>query len=319
MLPLVMENFLLYLEGEKRDIKTIQAYRTNLECFVKNVLNDDKNVDNSIYDSLTVEDLMDWLEKIKEDRVNRGLSEPSASTLNQRISTIKKFYNYLCGIRLAKTNIAQGISQIKNNEIHQTVVLEEREVVSLVNKAKEKTYEFDKGFKRYVAFRDEMIINLFLCTGLRISELSSINMNDINLVTRELKVVGKRNKKRVVAIPKSKMLMLENYIRLRNELKSSSLDDALFLSRQKGENGYRLGNNQIRNIVVELAKESDVKKITPHSLRHTGATLQIKNGADLIDVSKWLGHSSLAITEQIYVHQTNTSAHKVAELFDGMF
>ena len=312
MLPAIMENFLLYLEGENKNEKTINSYRTNLKSFVEGVFNGEEPK-NEAYDKLTVDDLMNWVEKLREE------NNLSASTLNQRIATIKKFYSYLVGIRAASNNVAQNVGVIKSNELYQRAVLTEGEVVTLVSTANKRTQECSKGYARYSAYRDEMIINLFLCTGLRIEELSNIDLEDINFETRELKILGKRGKRRVVVIPNSKMEMLHNYIEIRNSLKNSSLDDALFLSRQRSENGYRLSTDQIRIVVIKIAKQAGVKTITPHSLRHTGATLQIKKGADIMDVSKWLGHSTVAITEKIYVHQTNMSACRVADIFDGMF
>lgn len=312
MLPMVMENFLLYLEGENKNSKTISSYRVNLKSFLNGVF-DGKDPKNEDYNKLTVNDLMNWINDL---RIKDHLS---ASTLNQRIATIKKFYTYLAGLRLVSTNVAQGVGTIKSNELFQRAILTEEEVITLVSTAKDMIKEELKGYTKYSAYRDEMIVNLFLCTGLRIEELSNIDLNDINFDTRELKVLGKRGKRRVVIIPKSKMNMLYKYLEVRATVKGSQVDDALFLSRQRSENGYRLGTDQIRIVVVKMAKKAGVKSITPHSLRHTGATLQIKKGADIMDVSKWLGHSTVAITEKIYVHQTNESACRVADVFDGMF
>lgn len=312
MLPAIMENFLLYLEGENKNEKTISSYRTNLKSFVNGMFGGEEPK-NEVYNKLTVDDLMRWIERLREEE------KLSASTLNQRMATIKKFYSYLVGIRIVSNNIAQNVGVIKSDELYQRAVLTEEEVVTLVSKANELASECNKGYSRYSAYRDEMIINLFLCTGLRIEELSNINIGDINFETRELKTLGKRGKRRVVVIPNSKMQMLHNYIEVRSKLKNSSKDDALFLSRQLSNNGYRLSTDQIRIIVVKIAKQAGVKTITPHSLRHTGATLQIKKGADIMDVSKWLGHSTVAITEKIYVHQTNESACRVADIFDEIF
>lgn len=307
MLPNIMENFLACLQGEKKNPKTIISYRKNLTCFLNNVFDgEEPSLDE--YEKLTSDDFMSWLDDI---RVRDDLS---ASTLNQRVATLSKFYTYLMGMKIVSVNTAHTIGVIKTDELFQRPVLTEDEVRLLVGKAR----ELAESQSRYSGYRNELIVNIFLGTGLRIDELYKISVNDINIETGELRVVGKRGRKRTVFIPKSKLVMLEGYLKVRSLQKNSS-DNALFLSRQLSENGYRLSINQIRRIVVDLAKQAKVKTITPHSLRHTGATLQIKNGADIMDVSKWLGHSSVSVTEKIYIHQTNESAQRVADVFDGIF
>lgn len=304
-LPEIMEKFLINLKKRsRRSDKTIEAYRKNLRVFTETMFNNrEPNIED--YEKLTVEDFGDWVD-LQNDL--------SAATINQRLATLKKFYSYLMGQKIVTVNTPRQFGTLKTEELYERPILNEDETKQLIKYAREEAIRQES----YNGYRNEMIVNLFLATGLRIEELYKISVDDINLETGEFTVVGKRNKKRTIFLPKSKLIMLEGYLKIRN-LQKHREDSALFLSRQATDGGYRLGIDQIRKIVVSLAKGAGVKKITPHSLRHTGATLQIKNGANLLDVSQWLGHSTISITEKIYVHQTNESACRVANIFDGMF
>lgn len=301
MLPKVMENFLLSLAGENKSEHTLKMYRINLRDFLEGVFG---GVEPSIeeYNKLTTEDIMSWLEDIRET------NNLSASTLNQKVATLRKFYTYLQGMRLVSTNVAQMVGVIKEDTLKQRAILTEEEAFRLLDTAREVAEE-DMKFKSY---RDELIVNIFLGTGIRIQELCNIDIDDINRNTGELTVIGKRGKKRVVFVQKEILILYDNYLKIRS-LQKHQDDSALFLSRQKSKNGsYRLSTDQIRKAVVDLAKRAEVTSITPHSLRHTNATLLIKDGADIMDVSKHLGHSTTAITEKIYIHQTNESARRVS-------
>lgn len=303
MLPVIMENFMLNIKGERKSDKTIRAYRRNLKLFVEGIFNGEEPSLEK-YGQLTTEDFMNWLNTL----------ELASSSLNQIVATLRKFYNYLIGMQVVTVNIPQVIGTIKSESLFTRAVLTQDEVVSLVTKAREVSASSGK----YIDLRNEMIINIFIGTGLRIEELHNINVEDINIETGELSVVGKRNKRRTVFLQASKLPLYESYLKLR-DLQKGAEDESLFLSRQATEGSYRLSIDQIRRAVVKLAKDAEVKTITPHSLRHTNATISIQNGAKLEDVSKNLGHSTIAITEKIYVHQTNESARRASSVLDGIF
>lgn len=308
MLPVVMKNFVLHLRGERLSEKTIRQYEINLRDFVSGVFNG-REPELDEYDNLTTTEFMKWLKEIGEEK------DLSASSLNQRIATLRKFYTYLMGMKVVTVNTPSMIGTIKSDTLFSRVVLTKKEVVSLTAKARKISEESNYS---YTAHRNEMIVNLFIGTGLRIEELHKINVSDINIETGQFTVVGKRGKVRTVFLPSSKLPLLQGYLKLRG-LQKSRFDDALFLSRQSKKGSYRLSIDQIRNVVVDLAQKAQVKPITPHSLRHTHATISIQSGVDIIDVSKNLGHSTISITEKIYIHQTNESARRVAEAMNDIF
>lgn len=304
-LPNTMENYLQYLINTKNlSSKTIRNYRINLEDFYYTMCENQE-----VYKKLTLEDFQNWLSYLKDDR---GLGTAS---LNQRIATLSGFFSYLQMKDIVSSNIPAQIKSVKSDYVPQRTILTEKEVEILFQVARQNKEKLNN----YTSYRNEMMIHLFLSLGLRIEELSNISLKDIDMETEvvSITVIGKRKRKRTVVLSVNTVRMLKDYLKVRESQKNSD-DEALFLSRQKSNGSYRLGTFQIRNIVVELAEEAKVTQITPHSLRHTNATILIQKGVSLMDVSKNLGHSTVGITEKIYVHQTLESSRRVAVAFDNL-
>ncbi len=165
--------------------------------------------------------------------------------------------------------------------------------------------------------RDLALLHLLYSTGLRVSEISNLNRKDVNLVTREFRVVGKGRKARIVFISDTAVQYLKDYLNIRDDnctplfLSNSnrSVSKSLF-----GEE-RRLAPQAIERIVRMIAAEAGImKKVTPHTLRHTFATELLKNGADIRSVQEMLGHSSITTT-QIYTHLTNRRLKEIHEQF----
>ncbi len=165
--------------------------------------------------------------------------------------------------------------------------------------------------------RDLALLHLLYSTGLRVSELSNLNRKDVNLVTREFRVVGKGRKARIVFISETAVGFLKDYLNVRDDNFTP-----LFLSnsnRSKVKSLFgeecRLQPQAIERIVREIAMHAGVmKKVTPHTLRHTFATELLRNGADIRSVQEMLGHSSITTT-QIYTHLTNRRLKEIHEQF----
>lgn len=154
--------------------------------------------------------------------------------------------------------------------------------------------------------RDRMILEMFYMTGIRLSELLNIKDKDANLQQGTLKVLGKRNKERIIPLSLDFCKEIENYISLRNET-VELFDDNLFVRK----NGKKLYPKLIYNIVHEKMSEvSSLQKRSPHVLRHTFATAILNNGADINAVKELLGHSSLAAT-QVYTHTSFEELHNI--------
>lgn len=299
MLPRIMEKFILDLEERGKTSKTIKAYRTNLQDFIDSMFNGEEP-DIKDYNDVLYEDAMEWLLQRKSE----GLR---ASSLNQRTATLSSFYSYLQVKGIVNKNIFKLMGKFTDDIVYENVSLTSDEASMLLQTAT--TIAATK--KTYSDYRNEMIIKIFLSTGLRIDELHNISVEDVDLNKGVFTVIGKRGKRRNVCLHPKVLRDYRNYIEVRNKQKNSC-DNALFLSRQRSSEGYRLSTDQIRRIVIQLAKEAKVTKITPHSLRHTCATLLIKEGAQLVEVSNLLGHANTEITAKLYIHQSESNAINMA-------
>lgn len=165
--------------------------------------------------------------------------------------------------------------------------------------------------------RDLALLHLLFSTGLRVSELSHLNRRDMNLVSREFRVVGKGRKARIVFLSETAAQFLKDYLNARDDNFTP-----LFLSNSNRSNvkslfgeERRLEPQAIERIIRQIARQAGlVKKVTPHTLRHTFATELLRNGADIRSVQEMLGHSSITTT-QIYTHLTNRRLKEIHEQF----
>lgn len=158
--------------------------------------------------------------------------------------------------------------------------------------------------------RDTAILELLFSTGLRVSELTSLNIENVNLKTGEFSVRGKGDKIRLVFLSTSAKIALNDYL-----LRRKDMSPALFVSLKDNGDPSRLTPRTMERIVKKYAIAAGiVKKITPHTLRHSFATDLLRNGADLRSVQEMLGHSSITTT-QIYTHITNKHLKEIYNKF----
>jgi integrase/recombinase XerD len=213
----------------------------------------------------------------------------SLSTIQRIITCIKSFYSFLFENNIIENNPAQLIENPKKRRKLPTIITE-NEVMKLLESPDVKT---NKGL------RDKCILELLYSSGLRISELLNIKINEISKEKNFLKIKGKGNKERLVPIGSSAMNLLIVYLdTYRLNIKISNNIDILFVN----ENGSIISRQACWEMIQKYASISLInKKISPHNLRHAFATHLLNNGADLRTVQMLLGHASLSTT-QIYTH-----------------
>ena len=213
----------------------------------------------------------------------------SLSTIQRIITCIKSFYSFLFENNIIENNPAQLIENPKKRRKLPTIITE-NEVMKLLESPDVKT---NKGL------RDKCILELLYSSGLRISELLNIKINEISKEKKFLKIKGKGNKERLVPIGSSAMNLLIVYLdTYRSNIKITNNIDILFIN----ENGSIISRQACWEMIQKYASISLInKKISPHNLRHAFATHLLNNGADLRTVQMLLGHASLSTT-QIYTH-----------------
>ncbi len=225
------------------------------------------------------------------------LNALSAASRCRRTSSVKSFYNYLTAKRhLLDKNICLELDMPKR-QASLPRYLEEAECEQLLA-ACEGPFEL----------RDYCILMLFLSCGLRVSELVSLNVTDI--YEDHLRVLGKGNKERMVYFGEGCREAIDDYLSVRNVEKVQEKDKkALFISRKNTRIGVRGVEKMLENKL--LAAGMDASRYSPHKLRHTAATLMLKNGVDTRALQEVLGHSNLNTT-QIYTHLDNAALHEAA-------
>ncbi len=282
------QNYLDYLLLVKRySSHTVKAYRTDLKLFESYL----KDIYSISIDKANHAMIRSWL--VKE--LNKG---NSARTVNRKITTLKSFYKYLFKEQKIKQNPTSRISYSKTSKkLPQFVGLSDMN--ELLDKLK-----FEENFS---GFRDKLIIEVFYSTGIRLSELINIKSKDVDCLKSQIKVLGKRNKERLIPLTKELQKSIEGYMMLRN--KQKVIDRSyLFLT----DSGKKLNPSMVyRKVNKILNNVTTLEKKSPHVLRHTFATHMLNNGADLNVIKELLGHASLSATE-VYTHN---SIDQLKEIF----
>ncbi|MBK7143591.1 MAG: tyrosine-type recombinase/integrase [bacterium] len=279
-------------------IRTVKAYRCDLESLKK--FFPDQNTDD-----LATINLTEYLNVLR----NRGLV---ASSIKRHIATLKVFFKFV-----KEKGYAQNVPLFSIDEKFHVGrrlprVMAREEIRSLIATA------YERGRKRvnltenqrFLGVRNTLIIELLFSLGLRIDELTSLRISDINFEEGSILVLGKGRKERVLFMPNDGLTKLvRRYLKLRNSINSGH--DFLLLNRS----GNRLSNCAVERVFRSICDHAGLKRhYTPHCLRHSMATLLIENGADLRSVQEILGHSSITTT-QIYVHVSSTRKKEVLRTF----
>jgi len=220
--------------------------------------------------------------------VEKGLSNRS---INRKVSALNTYYKFLLKIQHIQINPLAKHKALKTSKKIQVPFSEEEIETALDD------LNFQDDFE---GIRDKLIIELFYSTGIRRIELVDLKLTSFNLDNKTLKVIGKRNKERIVPLLETVKQTLLRYLKKRKELGYALNEEHLLLTR-KGHKIYETLVYRIINEYFSLAS-SKVKK-SPHILRHSFATHLLNQGADLNAVKELLGHSSLAAT-QVYTHNS---------------
>ena len=216
------------------------------------------------------------------------------TTLARKISSLRTFYKYLFREKRVDSNPASNIISPKKPR-NLPKFLSSYEVEQILNNVKIDTP---------AGFRNKAILELLWATGMRISELSGLNFEDLNLEENEIKVFGKGAKERIILVSERAKTYLTRYIESARPLIAKGYDvstdnqSPVFINNT----GYRLQPRTVRNVINDIVEKIDLPKhVTPHVFRHSFATHLIENGADLRVVQELLGHASISNT-QIYTH-----------------
>ena len=279
----LINTFLSYLQSEKRASEhTVISYCNDLEQFWEYVI---KAFPNSEWKDVDATIIRTWLITLMEDQI-------SPRSINRKISALKSFYKYHIKMGVFKTNIMLQVHAPKMRERLPQFV-EEKDMEKL----------FDAGLfaDNFEGWRDRTILELFYATGMRLSELRMLTFSDIDVLNNQVKVLGKRNKERIIPFGHLFQNVFSKYVAFYTEIFDSPAQNNYVFVNVKGK---LLAPKNIYTIVRKyLDMITTIEKRSPHIIRHTFATHILNRGADLNTIKELLGHSSLAAT-QIYTHNS---------------
>lgn len=278
-----IKDYINYIYIEKKLSKnTKEAYGKDLILFA-NFLN------NKSILSITTNDIKNYIKYLND-------TGKKDKTIARKIVSIRTFFDYLMKEKLISINPCE---KIETPKIRKTLpkTLNEKEILKLLS-IKPKTAK---------EYRNKAMIELMYATGLRVSELVNLEINDINLIDDYVRVYGKGKKERIIPMANITVEIMDEYINVyRNSLLKGYLTDKVFISSY----GKGITRQGFFKIIKKQAKEVGIEKdFSPHTLRHSFATHLLENGADLRSIGEMLGHENIKTT-QIYTHLSNSKKRK---------
>jgi integrase/recombinase XerC len=265
--------FLDHLSIERRlSPHTITSYSTDLEQFIA-FIEPQKLLE------VQAIDVRKWLISLSDDTIQNR-------SINRKLATLRTLYKYLVRSGRMAENPMTSIRMVKTTKKLPHFV-RESEMENLVDNRKMAT--------NFSEARDELILFLLYGTGIRLAELISLQNNAINLAAKTIRVIGKRNKERVIPIPQLLIELIQAYRSF------CTFENSHLLLTDKGDPLYPMFVQRL--VKKNLGEFSQLEKLSPHVLRHTYATHLLNRGADLNAIKELLGHANLAAT-QVYTHNS---------------
>jgi integrase/recombinase XerC len=279
-----LARFIQYIQFEKRySPHTVSAYQSDLDQFMRFLNTPEETITHP--SEITHHLIRNWMVSMMSDNI-------TARSITRKIATLRKYFKFLLQEGIITHNPASKINTPKSPK-NLPIVVEDVKLTQMLDDNKVFTHDFN-------GVRDKLVIETLFGTGIRLAELLGLKETDINAYEGTLKVLGKRNKQRIIPINNELKLLIAQYLDLKKSQNFNN-NSLTLLVTDKGADAYP----KLIYLIVNkyLSHISTQNKKSPHVLRHTFATSLLNRGADLNAIKELLGHANLSAT-QIYTHNS---------------
>lgn len=304
-MPKILDEYCTSMRANRKAYTTVGVYINNVLHFANFVCGD--KIPEDFYKNITPGDVESYMISLETRETKDGIKRTGDDILQARWSSLNTFFEWLIQRGYIEKNPIKVVSRPKNNTEHKVSYLTKTEINKLFR-------AIDREPNRVVSMRDKTVISLALATGLRVSALSNINIDDVDFENGIINVIEKRQKIRGIDIGDNMKSMLRDWIKVRNEKFAYVNSPALFISQKN----TRLSGDAISDALTKYCNEAGIKRITPHKLRASAACALAKAGVPVKAIAKQLGHSNTQVTMR-YIDVFEEDSERAKGILDNLF
>ena len=304
-MPKILGEYCTSMRANRKAYTTVGVYINNVLHFANFVC--DGKIEEDFYKHITPGDVEGYMISLETRDTKNGVKRTGDDILQARWSSLNTFFEWLIQRGHIEKNPIKVVNRPKNNTEHKVSYLTKVEINKLFR-------AIDREPNRVARLRDKTVISLALATGLRVSAISNINIDDIDFENSIINVIEKRQKVRGINIGDNMRVMLEDWIEVRNEEFADVDSPALFLSQKNA----RLSGDAISDALTKYCENAGIKRITPHKLRASAACALAKAGVPVKAIAKQLGHSNTQVTMR-YIDVFEEDSEKAKGILDNLF
>lgn len=304
--PSVIKEYYVSLRANRKSYTSIGVYISNVIHFAR-FLNGD-NIQNDFYKDVQISDVEGYFISLEVRTTANGEKRVGDDILQQRWSTLRNFFDFLIKRGYLNNNPIIGIDKPKNQTEHSVTYLTKTEINKLIKTVEQNT-------SKITAIRDKTFISLGLATGMRVSAIVNINIDDIDFNNNIIRVIEKRKKVREISIGDNIKKQLQRWIQVRHDYFGELNTNALFVSQKRD----RLSDDAANKALKKYCEQAGInKKITMHKLRSSAACALAKNNIPVKAIAKQLGHKQISTTMR-YLDVFNEDVEKSKNILDNLF
>lgn len=303
-LPDIFTEYYYSLEAEGKSYSTLSNYVNHNVDFMNYFT--DGNVDSEFYKKVKASDINRYMASIRHKEVKGKIIRTGDDIRAARWTSLKAFFEFLKSNDYIKDNPLDKTNRPKIKTEHKVTYLTKSEIEKVLNEVRLHSTDQKKS-------RDLCLLSLALSTGLRVSAITQINIEDVNLDNNTIKVVEKGNKTRTISFGDNLSAMIWQCIEDRNKYFAGATTNALFVSQYK----RRMTTQAVRDLVAKYTKVIANKHITPHKLRASAATNLAASGVSIQAIAKVLGHENIQTTKR-YVEVLESETREATSILDSL-